>query len=191
MGFRKMLLLSAGTYIAIGITKFFLDRRGIHLGTTAILGIYAILSVLVIYVPPRKRPRSSGQSKAVEYIANGQGKPTGRIFDPAQFRGYTEVDSDRTGRTFSDASGKIICTCYVTSRQTTDGASRLHLILLCLLTVLMGMTFEALFRDPQQNLLELCLSHILYRLSYFFQESSWLHVWSNITAMLGTLKQLF
>lgn len=69
------------------------------------------------YTPPRTTPTytptRTTTPRTVEYLLNGQGQSTGRVFRTSDYPGYSEISRSNEGRIFSDSSGMIICTRYI------------------------------------------------------------------------------
>lgn len=141
MSFWRTVLTGAAGYFAVWLLNRLLPWPVFRSGMIPALAVYVLISVLMIYLPFRKKGGSTS-SKRVEYIVNGQGALTSTVFQPAQYRDYRQIDANKDGRTLIGPVGQIVCTGYGKTATPVEGKNPLHLIYLCTAAALFALVAE-------------------------------------------------
>ena len=190
MRFSKVFLVSLVGFGAVWITNYLLALINIQLGNASTLALYALISAAFLYFPTPKRTVFQGKKSRVEYIVNGQGELTTKIFRASNYSDYSEIEHNSEGRIFADSTGKIICTRYTNSGQNENGSTRVHLGMLCLISMGFCVMFENLLPLMNEDTLTLILAMWNYRLTQLNPEPSILHIWNNFLSLTDALSTI-
>ena len=178
MGFLRVFLVSVAACAASMLADLLLGIWNVGLGDWSRIALFLLISAAFLYFPTPKRQLSSGKQTKTEYILDGNGQLTERIFSPRDYSDYTELDKNSDGRVLANSMGTIVCTKYVRSEQGSDGLSRIHLLLLCLISAAMSMVFAGLWDMIRTGNLE------VYLQSWSIQKE-----WPDLQSLLSILNK--
>ena len=88
---------------------------------TAVFGVFLLLSVLspLFFRVPKRFGR---KPKVAEVILDGNGEPTGKLFNPADFKGYSRLFSEGVQTGYANNDGTVITTMKYTEKVSGKSA---------------------------------------------------------------------